>query len=469
MKYFFALIQVLFIFQYAEAGSIITTLIGNDPNYANCEITFNRLSDPISNAETILGTCNVASDGSFSVSLSIDEITQVFSYLGIYKIHIYAEPGNTYNIILPPRQEKQKEDFLNPYFSPTIVHLATFQFEENELNTSIRMFNDSYLPYYNKHILKLNANSDFSELDKDIERMEKPFTGSSDNFFNNYRRYRYGMLRYLAYQYKSKSISNEYFREQPVLYNNIAYVELFNKVYDKYFYRFSNTPEGKALGENIGNRDLNAIRRTLAADEVLGNGELLDLVILKCLHDEFYDDNYSRSTLLCILDTLIATEQIPQLTEVAKSIRAKVTRLLVGFDPPDFQLFDRDSNLVSLQNFRGKYVYLNFCSCFSYTCMNEFLMLNNLYDKHKEILEIVTVLIDNDKDVINSYLARSNYPWLFLHYGNQSTIIKDYDIRAFPTYYLIDRSGKLAISPAPSPGDDFEARFFNLLRERGEL
>jgi hypothetical protein len=56
-----------------------------------------------------------------------------------------------------------------------------------------------------------------------------------------------------------------------------------------------------------------------------------------------------------------------------------------------------------------------------------------------------------------------------LHYGNQSSIIREYDIRAFPTYYLIDRNGKLAISPAPSPAEEFEARFFKLLREKGDL
>jgi hypothetical protein len=92
-----------------------------------------------------------------------------------------------------------------------------------------------------------------------------------------------------------------------------------------------------------------------------------------------------------------------------------------------------------------------------------------LYEKHKDRLEIITVIVDNDDDVINGFLERSNYKWVFLHYGNQSSVIREYDVRAFPTYYLIDPEGKLAISPAPSPGEEFEARFFNLLRSRGEL
>jgi len=193
------------------------------------------------------------------------------------------------------------------------------------------------------------------------------------------------------------------------------------------------------------------------------------MVILKGIYDEFYDDNYSRRALLEILNTFINENRNPELTEVAVSIRKKTTRLLSGFEPPEFELYNGDSNLVNLKDFRGKYVYLNFCSCFSYTCLNEFKFLSTLYEKHKDRLEIVTILVDNDEDVINSFLERSNYKWMFLHYGHQSSIIRDYDIRAFPIYYLIDPEGKLALSPAPSPAEDFEARFFSLLRARGEL
>jgi peroxiredoxin len=468
LKYVFIIAQLGIFIQSASAATE-TIISGHDSTYAGQEIVFYKYADQISNAEAELAKCLVDSRGSFSLKFSLDEITFVFAYVGIYKIHLYAVPGKNYEIILPPRKEKEEQDFLNPYFMPTLIHLGTMQFDPDELNTLIRMFNDSYLPYYNKHIVTLNEKKDYAELDKDIARIEKPFASSKNAFFNDYRRYRYGLIKYLAYQEKSKSISNDYFKNKPVLLNNLAYMELFNKVYDKYFYHYSNSAIGKSLAENISNHDLNALRKTLSADEVLGNGDLLDLVILKCLHDEFYDDNYSRSALLEILDTLIKTEKTKALVEVAKSIRTQVTRLLAGFEPPDFQLYDRDSNLVSLESFRGKYVYLNFCSCFSYTCMNEFKMLSTLYENHKDLLEIVTILVDNDKDVINSFLERSNYPWSFLHYGNQSEIIREYDVRAFPTYYLIDPKGKLAMSPAPAPSEDFEARFFKLLRERGEL
>jgi len=455
-------------FSCVHAGHQVT-IFGNDTAYKGTELVFNKYSDQISGSESIIGKTIVDAKGFFYINFEIDEITFVFSYTGVYILQLFTVPGQSYEIILPPRQDKTPSDLLNPYFAPVTIHLATTEYNASELNTQIRMFNDAFQPYYNKHILSLAARNDFTELDKDIEQIEQPFSASEDTFFNEYRKYRYGLLRHFAYQQRSKSISGEYFRGQHVLVENPAYMELFNQVYDNYLHHVSLTPAGSRLSLIIQSHDIDSLSILLCADNILGSGDLPDLVILKCLYDEFYDDNYSRSALLAVLDSFIVRNNNRKLSEMAISIRNKVTRLLTGFTPPAFSLYNRDSVLVSLDDFTGKYVYLNFCSCFSYTCLNEFKMLESLYEKHRDLIEIVTVIVDNDEDIINSFLGRSNYKWTFLHYGNQSSIIRDYDIRAFPIYYLIDREGKLAISPAPTPGEEFEARFFSLLRSRGEL
>ncbi len=464
-----AAILLIFCLSKAYGLSAPVTISGIDSAYAGETIELLAYNNEITYTENTLATSIVDKTGQFSLHFEVEEVRYVFAYLGIYRVYLYVEPGKSYRVLLPPRQEKTPSDMLNPYFAPTEVHLATKDFDKKELNTRIRMFDDSFLPYSNKHILAIRNKEDFSDLDKDISQMDRPFADSDDTFFNDYRTYKYGYLRHLAYQQKSRSISDEYFRNQPVLLNNPAYMLLFNQVYDKYFHHFSRTPEGQALTQAISASDKDQISQLLASDSVFGNGDLMNLVILKGLHDEFYDDNYSRSALLQILEAYANDSANEAFSLIAADIIEKTTRLLAGFEPPDFELLDRDSSLVSLVSLRGKYVYLNFCSCFSYTCLNEFKMLETLYEKHSEILEIVTIIIDNDKDVINGFLERSGYSWVFLHYGKQPEILREYDIRAFPTYYLIDPEGKLVVSPAPAPGDDFEARLFKIMRTRGEL
>jgi thiol-disulfide isomerase/thioredoxin len=445
-------------------------LHGNAPSYAGCEILFNRYTDWITNGEEEIGRCRVDTTGNFSVSMDLEQITFVFSHLGIYKAFLYAEPGKTYEIILPEREDKSQEDELNPYFTESRIQLGTADVSPDDINFMIRMFNDAYNPYYNKHIISFINNDDFSELNADIERLEKPFTGSVNSFFNRYRDYRYGLLRHLAYQQKSRSISEEYFRKRPVLFNNPAYMELFTQVYDKYFVFFGMTDKGSRIYSDINTlKSYDDLKKTLLKDNVFYNDTIVELVILLNIYNEFYSDNFSRAGLLTVLDTLISRTGVEQNRKIGETIRAKITRLLSGYNPPTFELFDADSNLVRLDDLKGKYVYLNFCTSLSYTCLGEFELLKGLYERYKEKLEIVTIDVEAHRTSFADFQKNKNWNWKFLYYANQPHILKDYDIRAYPTYFLIGPDGKLIYSPSPSPAENFESLLVKAMKARGDL
>ncbi len=472
MKKYTTLIIVLLSFLISNnAKSEEVVISGQDTAYAGQEIVLLRYTDWITEVEEEITRATVGEDGSFELRFNTDRTLFVFAYLGIFKAHLYAEPGHSYQVVLPQRIDKEVKDRLNPYFNYTVIHLGTENYDENELNTMIRMFNDTYQPYYNKHVVDVYKLDDFKDLDKDIEKMDKPFKGVENVYFNNYRKYKFALLRHLAYQEKTKSISDNYFLKEPVAYHHIAYMDLFTLVYGKYFEYYSRSTEGKTLPENIENQGLSALKKTLAKDKTIGNkdGALLELVILKGLYDEFYDDTYSRESLLSLLDKLIESSSDNGINIIGNNIKSEVTKLMVGYSPPNFILYDPDSNKVSLENFKGKYVYLNFCSCFSYSCLKEFSILSTLYEKHKERLEILTIIVDPDDTKMREFLKKSKLEWKFVHYGNQSDIIRNYDIRAFPIYYLIGPDGKLLLSPAPTPDENFEGRLFKVMRSKGDI
>jgi peroxiredoxin len=463
--YFFVLIFFL-------TGAVLNASVihGIDTTYRGQKLEFYIQGDPVTGRDSTVTSVIVGNDGSFSAEINLRETNLIYAYPGVYKIFIFVEPDADYEVILPAFKPKDDADKLNPFFKPVEVHLATSKFDDKELNVLIRMFNDAYLPYYNKHVNKVFTDKDFETLDKDISQMDKPFEKSKNSFFNDFRTYKYGMLRMLAYQHKSKAISDEYFKGKPFLYNNPAYIELFNMVYEKYFTYFSRADERKLLSQALSvGKTYESVRLALQTDEVLQPDELLNMVMLKCLHEEFYKDSYSRNSLLEVLNSFISTVTDKHQTGIAQAIREKVTRLMVGYSPPAFLLFDRDSNLVSLDKFKGKYVYLNFCACYSYSCINEFAMLQRLYEKHNKYIEIVTVIFDEDVETMKDFVTRSGYSWTFLHFDRQPDILQKYDIRAFPTYFLIDNQGKLAMSPAPTPAEEFEARLFKELRTKGIL
>jgi peroxiredoxin len=465
---FYALILFSQVVYGLNAGHVVIT--GNAPTYANTLLTFYRTSDWITGTSEVAGSCQVSDSGYFSLEVTLETTTQLYTNIGIYQGYFFAEPGQSYQLVLPERQDKSSEDLLNPYFNPVGIHLGLTNFTSDELNMVIVMFDDAYIPYYNKHINNIYFAPDYTKLDADIKQIEAPFKEYSNPYFREYRRYHYGMLKLLANRQRVQSLSDEYFNNHPVLYSNTAYADLFNQVFDKYFVFLGRSVSGKQVYQDINqSENYFNLLRTLSGSNNFSNDTLIELIILKQVHDEFYRSQFSRSGLLRILDTLIASTAIREHERIGRNIRYKITRLQPGYEPPMFELKDTDGNLVKLSDYKGRYVYLNFCTCQSYACLNEFNMLTSLYQQHKDKLTIITIATDPMEEVLRQFLSKNNYSWKFLHYDNQPDILKEYDIRAFPTYFLIGPDGKLIYSPAASPGENFEQKLFEAMKARGDL
>lgn len=471
MKVIHTLFLLLFIavfFPTLQAQKV--SLSGKAPSYAGQELIFYRTSDWITGTEETAGVCVVSDSGTFSLEIPSAKTEQLYIYLGIYQGYFYVEPGKKYNLLFPERREKTPDNILNPYFEPVQIHLGMTNFNSDDLNMLIVMFDDTFIPYYDKHVNTIYSKPDYQKLDDDIRQIEDPFRLYVHPYFEAYRRYHYGILKLLANRQRVQSLSDEYFNNYPVLYNNTAYADLFNQIYNKYFVFFSRTETGKKIYDDINNRgSYQAVLNTLSENKNFSNDTLAELVVLKQLHDEYYGSQFSRPGLLKILDTLAVQTHIAEHRRIANNIKSKITRLQTGYEPPPFELEDTEGNLVKLSDFKGRYVYLNFCTCQSYACLNEFNMLAELYRKHKDRLVILTIATDPQEEILKQFLIKNNYSWQFLHYDNQPTVLKEYDIRAFPTYFLIGPDGKLILSPAASPSENFEQRFFEILKSRGDL
>jgi len=447
-----------------------TIITGNAPSYANTELVFYRISDWISGTEKVAGQCQVSESGDFNLAIPLENTTQFYTYQGIYQGYFFAEPGKTYQLVLPERRDKSPEDQLNPYFEPVEIHLGLANFSSEDLNMLIVMFDDAYIPYYDKHVNNLYTKPDLKKLEEDINQIELPFKDYQNSFFREYRRYHYGMLKLLANQQRVQSISDEYFNNHPVLYANPSYADLFNQVFDKYFIFYGRTDAGKQIYKDINQEgSYQNLLNTLSKSNNFSNDTLKELVILKQLHDEFYGNQFSRACLLKILDSLAVATHIEEHKKISNVIKRKITRLQPGYEPPQFELLDTEGNLVKLSDFKGKYVYLNFCTCQSYACLNEFNMLADLYRRHRDVLTILTIATDPMEEVLRQFLAKNHYDWKFLHYDNQPEILKEFDIRAFPTYFLIGPDGKLIYSPALSPAENFEQELFEVMKAKGDL
>ncbi|MDR2847884.1 MAG: TlpA family protein disulfide reductase [Bacteroidales bacterium] len=435
---------------------------GNAPDYAGQTLKLYGVDNYISHTEIIVAECTVAADGEFKFEFPIAATHLLYMYLGVFKARMFAEPAMSYRIALPPRMDKTPAEASSPFFEEELVYLQIASCTdmtgkqlspENELNWCATRFDVAYNAEYDRIAMDALRQKTI-RLDSVINAFKQQFPENENVYFKDYTTYRYGLLYYTARQKSVKFISEHFFTGKPILYSNDAYMDLFNVTYKDYFMYFGRTKEGQAIYDIINvQKDLGALKKLLKSDGIFTSDSLLEMVIIKNLYDEFYSDRFARQSLLAIFDSIIDHSTLKRHVDMGLQMKAKITKLLRGYAPPAFSLYNQDSTLVSLSNYKGKYVYLLFCTTQNYVCLSQYEMLKDLYKAQHKWLRIVVISADDNFANMRDFRRKSGYLWEYLHFGNQPDVMQDYDIRMFPTYFLINPEGKLLASPAPEAGE----------------
>lgn len=442
---------------------------GNAPSYSGDSLFFKTYSDFITYSEESLDRIMVDVKGKFTASLRVVEPTFVFVTLGAQRGYFFAEPGKHYTLMLPPKIPKTEADRLNPFFKEEDIQIGIEGCPKNDINYLTAQFDGNFNQEFAAIAQTVYQKKGKATIDSSIYRLDTIGSKYSNGYFNTYKKYRFGLLQHLVMVYKSKGISDKYFSQQPILYFNPSYMELFNQIYDRFFLFFNQNSKDDNVSSCIADASLSRLKKVLSRDSILKDEQLLEFVILKGIHDGFYEDNFSRKKLLVLLDSLYFTSTIAEHKQIATNIREKVIRLLPGYFPPEFKLFDVNGSPVTLEQFRGKFVYLAFCSISSYTCLQDFSLLEQIYAKYGKKVEILCISTDPNLDDLKYFVKKKKYKWTFVHYGTNPSIINQYDVRAYPTYFLINPEGKMEVSPAPSPREKLEILITNQLRSRDWL
>jgi len=118
----------------------------------------------------------------------------------------------------------------------------------------------------------------------------------------------------------------------------------------------------------------------------------------------------------------------------------------VGAAAPEFNLLDIDGKPVTLADFRGKVLYVNFWATWCAPCKEEAPALQRLYEKLRgEGFEILaaTIDVDSDQDAVKKF--REQYGLVFpILLDPRKEAYASYGATGVPETYLIDTEGRLA-------------------------
>ncbi len=450
-----------------SARSTTCRLYGQAEGYEGVVLTLETPQDFISDTRRTLATDTVDAQGKFDLRFPLMETVRVSMEIGPYLCYVYMSPGETMRVGLPPRREKTKADELNPYFEPLELQLRGLDPDSTSVNSRIGNFNmrfDSVVSAVSEDLKEAKKSGELEFSYEDILKMRRR---DYQPFVNDYIKYRAGLMAFITKLWGSQRISDSLFAEAPIRHYNPAYMDLFKLLYDKYFSLHGRTREGRKIYWAISERrSYSALCEVLDQNGNLRQPALRELVVLQNLYGEFFSDSFSRSALQGILDTVYNRTRIPEHSEIANAIREKITRLLPGFIPNSFELRDTKGDTWTLKNFRDRMVLLCFCSTSSYACLEDFPLLKRLAEDFGEDLAIILVAADKNYEALQEFVRKSDYPFTILSFDLQPTVLKDWDIRAYPTYFLLDERGKLILSPAPSPREQLSRYIYKEFERR---
>ena len=123
---------------------------------------------------------------------------------------------------------------------------------------------------------------------------------------------------------------------------------------------------------------------------------------------------------------------------------------LITGKAPTFSLPDMNGKMYSLEDFKGKYLLIDFWASWCAPCRTKNKELNKHYQDLKDMgVNVVSVSLDNDRDKWLKALNEDQVSWLQLvdlDGFEKSKVRTDYKVERVPTVYLIDPEGKVLIT-----------------------
>lgn len=120
--------------------------------------------------------------------------------------------------------------------------------------------------------------------------------------------------------------------------------------------------------------------------------------------------------------------------------------LAVGARFPSFAVTNLAGKEMSLSDYKGKTVLVDFWATWCPPCRAELPNVIAVYQKfHDKGFDIVGVSLDEDKDKLEKFLATNKMPWpqYFDGEGWQNSLAQKYGIESIPATYLLDGEGKI--------------------------
>jgi thiol-disulfide isomerase/thioredoxin len=195
----------------------------------------------------------------------------------------------------------------------------------------------------------------------------------------------------------------------------------------------------------------------------------LSLYIIKCIRDKISNEEVKKYTLFRYCRTrLTSSTKMDECFKIYKSIETNLDRLALieakyiarkktqdGAVSPPFSYEDISGKMVSHEDLKGKYVYIDLWATWCGPCLREIPYFDTLQTTFEDQnITFVSICQNDTKERWKATVAKKELKGVQLFAEDDGgQFYEDYQVTGIPRYILIDPQGKIVDSDAKRPSD----------------
>jgi thiol-disulfide isomerase/thioredoxin len=405
------------------------------------------IDDYFTNTERKIGTTLITNE-SFQLSSPTTGVQQARLTIEDKSVTFYIEQGRVYNIHLSFDEEWNRSKIYDKELT------LKFSFPQTtDINQLIKQFNKEYSDFFEANAVLLARKQGEQAVEKFVKTVTTKELYNQNEYVKTYVEYTCAGLKDAAF-FSRKQLNQTYFINRPIIYTNKEYVYFFNQFYDNSFKRLILGSKGSELLkyltlENDIPQALSLIKKELNNN----NDAFAELYLINGLYAIYFDGIFNQKSALNILKQIKEKGKNKQNERIAHNILTKLSYYGKEVKAPQFELLDQNDQQVSLTDFRGKYVYLNFWASWNLISMKQMQIIRVLAKRHADNIAFISINIDDNPEDFKKAVNQYDYPWTVLHYGNDYTVKENYQIKTIPAYIVINPEGVIVTNQALPPDD----------------
>lgn len=457
-------IVLLLILTISKTFAINTNISGSAKGAENLEIRFYYWDDYVTYKEVLLQKSKIDEKGNFQFNVNMQKNEVIYGFFRIMNFsssNIFICSGKSYNIAFDTFDYKDPNRIYIPFLSKIELKYQINTADSSDLNNLIAEFNYEY----NKFLVntlkispeKQNKTLDRvpkSKVDSFATACENNFAKYNNDYFDSYRKYTYAEMHTFLNSMSQKKIFDQYIFNQPVLLDNIQYMNFFSQFFEDYILSKSREINNRSIIENVNKKtNITALIDSLGADTFLRNEVIREAVLITNIN-EWYTSGLNQKNLINLLRTYSASTKFDLIAKIADNIVEIYTRYSPDKKITNFKFFNHNGDEICNDSLTLIPTYMLFFTTWSKPCLSELNALNKIAEQWKDSLRIIGVCMDVEPLKLYYFEQDNKFSFPLYHFNNNYVFAEEMSLQSYPQGILIDDKAHYIkhIAPLPSEG-----------------